>query len=232
MGGRCALQFIFFKCLLKANLQSHSNFTPFPQSLVNQLLINTEANQQRTLLCFFLLSPVFLRITTCKGKHKTELVRLEVKQAQPAPSRLFPLGWEWAEVLYELVHFFLPFPYHSFGKESYSLPPKALKKPLEVSSDTGGECGICSCTAVLLHQFYFGAREGIDAELRMRKKRFWCCDSNTNQSLGSISRAGARSARSGCVCNIALYFSQKRAANRGGQHWRISPGSGHRPTSA
>lgn len=174
MGGRCALQFIFFKCLLKANLQSHSNFTPFPQSLVNQLLINTEANQQRTLLCFFLLSPVFLRITTCKGKHKTELVRLEVKQAQPAPFRLFPLGWERAEGLYELVHFFLAVPVSpsSFGKESYSLPPKALKKYLEISSDKGRECGICSCTVVLLHQFYFGAREGIDTELRMRKKGF------------------------------------------------------------
>lgn len=95
MGGRCALQFIRFKCLLKANLQSHSNFTPFPQSLVNQLLINTEANHQIMLLCFFLLSLVFLRITTCKGKHKTELVPVsqpvELKQAESAPFKLFTL---------------------------------------------------------------------------------------------------------------------------------------------
>lgn len=90
MGGGCALQFLLLKCLLKANLQSHSNFTPFPPSLVNQLLINAEANQQRPLLCFFplSLSLVFLRITTCKGKHKAELVRLALKQAQPAPFKL------------------------------------------------------------------------------------------------------------------------------------------------
>lgn len=80
------LQFILLKCLLKANLQSHSNFTPFPQSLVSQLLINTEANHQRT----FSAASFSLRITTCKGKHKTELVAVSqlmvLKQAQNLPS--------------------------------------------------------------------------------------------------------------------------------------------------
>lgn len=56
MGVGCVLQFISFKCLLKANLQNHSNFTPFPQSLVGQLISHTEANHQRMLLCSLLLS--------------------------------------------------------------------------------------------------------------------------------------------------------------------------------
>lgn len=56
MGLGCVFQFILFKCLLKANLQNHSNFTPFPQSLVSQLISHTEANHQRMLLCSLLLS--------------------------------------------------------------------------------------------------------------------------------------------------------------------------------